>query len=708
MAEPLQGLGTNMRFVVDGKAMEGAILETIVANGLTMTAQGSSTIQMTTKDPEHLLVKSDWFSKKAEAFLDGLPFVACAFRKQVDNFTLEFEDRDFFLMKEGPQARNQIGPIPRGNKTLQEFVKEVTQKLCPHTDFVCPQLHEQQPREPEKIEPGTGAPSKGFTKGSLTIKGQPADADQENNLSIILAVINEKDAPNEAALAILLAGLDETIKGFASEVDPDEGSSGVFQINPHVHPPSVVNAGTKQNAEEFLDSGWGNAGGAIKLAHEGKKAGEIAALVEEPDEKGKAIFLAEGRRKEAETLLKEGGGAPKGNDTTKITPEPEFFELNSKVNTAEEPEEEDEAEENALSGLEAYLKPGKWLFWKVGNTFYLYTERYLAKCKAIVELAEDTPGVLDIGYDLDHSKRKVSKVTVECRALLWQVPPGQLVTFADAVGPAISRDSAGNKRRWIVLNIERKDITDNATTVELILPEQGKREKGQVAKEEVIIPVAHNPATGNHESQTDATGKILTNSILWKLLFEMRWISQQRYPYVWRGGHDPTFQASNEHGKVAPVISKGEGGILGKITGEEENSEGPPGVVGFDCSGAVSAALHAGGLMLEYLKYGPKEVGPQVAEWFQEVWGHPGPGQFLTVWASPNHCFIEVKVPASMGNPNTEEPGLVIEAPPRASNSEPLFFVARVPGTIVGYHASEDTNTDAYGHKFTARHWPGL
>lgn len=727
------GLGTDLALEVGGKRLEDAILETIIATALTLTAQGSSTITVTAKDPQHLLVKSGWFGdlhdgRGAEAFLDGLPFVACAFKKKVDEFTLEFEDRDFWLMKEGPHARDPV-KVVRGNKTLQEFVKEQTQRLCPHTDFVCPQLKEVQPREPARIESSTegarGEPAPGM--GSFDIGGQPADAEQRKMAGILLTACT--GAPPVVAVAIICAALGESAlrnittpnsKGYWGVLQGGSGTNGSAANFPKT--PSDQTA--KEMAECFINGGRGfgngpkaHGKGAAALARGGMTdPGEIATEVEDsgepPEYYGK--FKAE-----AEAIIKAYGGNPSGSTAkTTTTIASEFFELNQKVNSLEEPEEEDEKEENALSGIEALLKPGKWLFWKVGDTFYLYTQKYLDRCKAVVALSEETPGILDIGYELDHSKKKVSKVVIECRALLWEVPPGQLVSFDDSVGEEISRDNDGNVRKWIVLNIERKDITDNATTIELILPEEGKREKAQSIKELTVI--TPNPKTGNKESQLDTNGKILRNSILYNTLFQMKWISSRHYPYVWGGGHDPSFQASSEAGH----INKGEVFEPEHVEGQEGTQggvvEGPvAAIVGYDCSGVTSSALHAGGIMANLARFagqygkgqpggsGYEYVGPQDAEWFM-TWGEPGKGGWMTVWASPHHCFIEIHVPASMGSPNTEEPNLVVEGPPRESNAEPLFFVARQKGTIVGFHSKEETNVDEYGDKFVARHWPGL
>jgi hypothetical protein len=52
---------------------------------------------------------------------------------------------------------------------------------------------------------------------------------------------------------------------------------------------------------------------------------------------------------------------------------------------------------------------------------------------------------------------------------------------------------------------------------------------------------------------------------------------------------------------------------------------------GYDCSGSVSFALAAAGLL-----DGPLASGPLMS------WGEPGRGKWVTVWSSPGHVFMEV------------------------------------------------------------------
>ncbi len=68
------------------------------------------------------------------------------------------------------------------------------------------------------------------------------------------------------------------------------------------------------------------------------------------------------------------------------------------------------------------------------------------------------------------------------------------------------------------------------------------------------------------------------------------------YPYIWGGGHDPSFIAN-----------------------------------GYDCSGSVSYALAAGGLL------GAPLVSGELASW-----GSPGPGRWITIYANAGHTFMNV------------------------------------------------------------------
>lgn len=92
------------------------------------------------------------------------------------------------------------------------------------------------------------------------------------------------------------------------------------------------------------------------------------------------------------------------------------------------------------------------------------------------------------------------------------------------------------------------------------------------------------------------------------MIAEANKINAQHFPYAWGGGHG-----------TAGVPS----------VGSASSSGGPP-QLGYDCSGSVSAVLHAGHLL------GRPEVSGELMNW-----GLPGPGA-VTVYANPIHTFMSI------------------------------------------------------------------
>lgn len=110
------------------------------------------------------------------------------------------------------------------------------------------------------------------------------------------------------------------------------------------------------------------------------------------------------------------------------------------------------------------------------------------------------------------------------------------------------------------------------------------------------------------------------------------------FPYSWGGGHESDFVPS----------------------GDGENG-GP----GYDCSGAVSYALHGGG----FLAVDVNSVG-------LETWGEEGEGRWITVYANATHAWMVV---AGVRFDTREPPDG--ETGPRwhSTASSPEGFIARHP-----------------------------
>lgn len=139
-------------------------------------------------------------------------------------------------------------------------------------------------------------------------------------------------------------------------------------------------------------------------------------------------------------------------------------------------------------------------------------------------------------------------------------------------------------------------------------------------------------------------GMVGGGSALSRMVGEANLINSKKYPYVWGGGHNPSFS-------------------------------GP-----YDCSGAVSAVLHAGQLL------NAPEVSGQLMSY-----GLPGPGP-VTIYANPTHTFMSIlgRFFGTHGSSGagwyagSALPGFTVRHPPVGANGASLggeIAVPKVTGT---------------------------
>lgn len=86
---------------------------------------------------------------------------------------------------------------------------------------------------------------------------------------------------------------------------------------------------------------------------------------------------------------------------------------------------------------------------------------------------------------------------------------------------------------------------------------------------------------------------------------------------------------------------------------------------GYDCSGAVSYALHGGALV------GTTMVSGQLA-----FWGAPGAGRWITIYANAEHVFMEV---AGLRYDTRDDPPGVSGPRWHVTQADPRRFAARHP-----------------------------
>jgi hypothetical protein len=216
-----------------------------------------------------------------------------------------------------------------------------------------------------------------------------------------------------------------------------------------------------------------------------------------------------------------------------------------------------------------------WRLFMSNGWLYYADDIRLSAAEPRMTLSEDSEGVdhIDWGYDTGKS---VQEVTVVCHADRWAAPPGSVVELED-VAPYIDG-------RWLVWHPQRRMFEDTATIV--------------LRKPQKPHPEPPNPTGSSTSGKRSSKGSSSSgNKIADKVLAKAKAISRQNLPYVWGGGH----------------------GTIGQPSGG-----------GYDCSGYVSACLHAAGILDSPMTSGALES-----------WGHAGRGKHFTVWASSNHVWIQ-------------------------------------------------------------------
>jgi len=71
--------------------------------------------------------------------------------------------------------------------------------------------------------------------------------------------------------------------------------------------------------------------------------------------------------------------------------------------------------------------------------------------------------------------------------------------------------------------------------------------------------------------------------------------------------------------------------------GVRQPNQASDGAYYFDCSSFVSYMMNFIG------HYGGNMTWAEVSGWFESSWGQRGEGRYLTVWANPDHVFLEIK-----------------------------------------------------------------
>jgi hypothetical protein len=257
-----------------------------------------------------------------------------------------------------------------------------------------------------------------------------------------------------------------------------------------------------------------------------------------------------------------------------------------------------------------------------GGALWFVSENYLKSQPPRFTFSVGARGVTAINFDSD-SRRNAAEATVTALAKRWSVLPGDVVT--------VSGEGPGDGL-WLVSDA-RRTLWDDTTEITLKRPVAPKLEPANTT---TTVTVGGLPSLGG--SSASGAPKLAQD-----FYAACKAISDRGLPYVYGGGH----------------------GAVGVASGG-----------GFDCSGSVCAAL--GAVKLGYQLGGPCAVSGTMAT----SWGVAGPGKYFTVWANPEHVWVQFH-----GFPNWR-----FDTSPHGDGP---------PGPRLRKSARSTAG-------FTPKHWPGL
>jgi len=288
--------------------------------------------------------------------------------------------------------------------------------------------------------------------------------------------------------------------------------------------------------------------------------------------------------------------------------------------------------EDSWTCIQRLAQEVNWRAWMVDNTLYYENDSTLAASIPYATISEHTDGIDSIDYDVDTGKQ-VSEVTVIAHILRWEARPGSCVVI---------ENEGLVDGRWIVWETELP-LGSNLATIKLRLPAAP------------LLEPAPSTSTVSVQGENFLGGTSVTptgNDIVDKAYNMAKQISDKQYPYVYAGGHTADFSPN--------------GG-------------------GYDCSGYVSAILHAAGVL-----------STPMASGGLNGWGQAGRGARMTVWTNPNpgptgHAYIEFTLPASAGGHQQAN----------TSHVKPPSWGA----ALLGWGGPGEADT--HSSSFFPRHWPG-
>ena len=264
------------------------------------------------------------------------------------------------------------------------------------------------------------------------------------------------------------------------------------------------------------------------------------------------------------------------------------------------------------------------------SRLWYVSEKYLFNQRAAMTISPDHEAVIAMDFDLDLEAARfpIAEVTIRAYVALWAALPGMVTVIEDS-GPV--------NGRWLIATITYNPFSeDGESEVKLSKPVPAKPEP--------------RPEEATTDGRVTSHGGVLDDGL-----------------------GDADSKVARAYAAAEQVDSQNKAYDYGGGHGEPLSTIGPKD--GLDCSSSCSLVLKRAGLF-------EGDVA-QVSGWFAQEWGQPGKGKYLTVWANPDHVWIQFTIPGKRG----------------------WRFDTSPHGD--GPHGPHLRTTARGTEGFTARHWPG-
>lgn len=417
---------------------------------------------------------------------------------------------------------------------------------------------------------------------NFTVKGKRATREQIINIGKVLDVCVARKVPRKVAVATVTTIIVESVARNLRGGDRD--SAGLFQQRPSQGWGTYAQVrNVKHATTRFLNGAM-----SVYRSQPNIKVGELCQRVQKsgrPNEYNK-------RAAEADKIVTKYGIAPGSESSAdKSVKTVRYAFTRGKPGGA--------ANEDTWTCLARLATEVGWKCFMVRGVVWFCSERDLFMRKPIVTIDPSTEGVERVTWENDAGKPTAS-CKIIARVSRWSAPPGSVI---------ILEDYGAANGRWLVVETNRS-IFSNTMEITVRKP-VAKLPEPKADTVKVATEAKSATEAAAIQGVTEVPDKI-TNAYK-----KAGRLSAKQWPYVWGGGHGPGF---------GPTVSVG--GIIGPVLG--------PRVIGYDCSGGVSAVLGPEGADVLDV---PLDSGRLAA------WGAAGEGKYMTVWANREHAFLEFKIP---------------------------------------------------------------